>query len=70
LAIVAHFISHDQKKQKALLALKQVAGYSSNNQFAILFLVLKDYGIIQKLEAIIADNASINNVLCCLIKAY
>jgi hypothetical protein len=70
LAIVAHFTSHNQKKQKALLALKQVAGYSSDDQFAILLLVLKDYGIIQKLGAIIADNAFANNVLCRLIEAY
>jgi hypothetical protein len=70
LAIVAHFTSHDQKKQKALLALKQVADYNSNNQFAIFFLVLKDYGIVQKLKAIIANNTSANNVLCCLIKAH
>jgi hypothetical protein len=70
LAIVTHFILHDQKKQKALLALKQVAGHSSNNQFAIFLLVLKDYGIVQKLKAIIADNASVNNVLCRLIEAH
>jgi hypothetical protein len=70
LAIVTHFTSHNQKKQKALLVLKQVAGYNSDNQFAILLLVLKDYGIVQKLEAIITDNASVNNVLCRLIKAH
>jgi hypothetical protein len=70
LAIVAHFTSHDQKKQKALLALKQIAGHSSDNQFAILLPVLEDYGIVQKLGAIIADNASVNNVLCRLIEAH
>jgi hypothetical protein len=70
LAIVAHFTSHDQKKRKALLALKQVAGHSSDDQFAILLPVLEDYGIVRKLGAIIADNASANNVLCRLIEAH
>jgi hypothetical protein len=68
--IVAHFTSHDQKNRKALLALKQVAGHSSNDQFRILLPVLKDYGIVRKLRAIIADNAPLNNVLCRLIEAH
>jgi len=46
LAIVAHFTTYTQKKQKALLALKQVPGHSSDDQFSILLLVLQDYGII------------------------
>jgi len=70
LAIVAHFTTHTQKKQKALLALKKVPGHSSDDQFSILFPVLEDYGIVQKLRAIIADNAAPNNVLCRLIKNY
>ena len=70
LAIVAHFTIYTQKKQKALLALKQVPGYSSDDQFSIFLLVLQDYGIVQKLGAIIADNASPNNVLCRLIEDH
>jgi hypothetical protein len=70
LAIVAHFTSHDQKNRKALLALKQVAGHGSDDQFRILLPVLEDYGIVRKLGAIITDNAPLNNVLCRLIEAH
>ena len=52
-----------------MLALKQVAGHGSDDQFVIL-LVLEDYGIVQKLRAIIADNAPVNNVLCRLVEAH
>jgi hypothetical protein len=61
---------YKQKKQKALLALKRVLGYSSDDQFSILLLVLKDYNIVHKLRAIIANNAAPNNVLCCTIESY
>ena len=70
LAICAHFTSYDHKKEKALLALKKVPGHSGDNQFSILLPVLQDYGIELKLGAIIADNASPNNVLCCIIKKH
>ena len=70
LAIIAHFTTYTQKKQKALLALKKVLSYSSNDQFSILFLVFEDYSIVRKLKAIIADNAALNNVLCRLIENY
>ena len=70
LAICAHFTSYDQKKQKALLALQKVPGHSGEDQFLILLPVLQDYGIVQKLGAIIADNAAPNNVLCRTIEAH
>jgi hypothetical protein len=70
LAIVAHFTTHDQKKQKALLALKKVPGHSGEEQFSILLLVLEDYGIIRKLGAIVTDNAPSNNVLCRFIQGH
>ena len=70
LAICAHFTTHLYKKQKALLALQKVPGHSGENQFSILLLVLEDYGIVRKLGAIIADNASPNNVLCQFIESH
>jgi hypothetical protein len=70
LAICAHFTSYDQKKQKALLALQKVPGHSGEDQFSIFFPILQDYGIVQKLGAIITDNAALNNVLCRTIKAH
>ena len=45
-------------------------GYSSNDQFLILFLVFEDYGIVRKLGVIIVDNVSLNNVLCQLIENH
>jgi hypothetical protein len=70
LAICIHFTSYDYKKEKALLALKKVPGHSGDDQFSILLPVLQDYGIELKLGAIIADNASPNNVLCRTIEKY
>ena len=68
LAICAYFTTYDQKKQKALLALKKVPGHSSKAQIGVLWPVLKDYGIVRKLGAIVGDNAPTNNVLCRLIQ--
>jgi hypothetical protein len=47
-----------------------VPGYSGKDQFSILFPVFQDYGIVQKLGAIIADNAALNNVFCRTIEAH
>jgi len=47
--------------------LKVVASYSAKDLFKVLVLVFKDYGIIRKLGAIIADNALANGALCTLI---
>jgi hypothetical protein len=68
LAICGHFTTYDGKQQKALLALKQVSGHSSEAQMSILWPVLQDYGITHKLGAIVCDNASTNNVLCRLVQ--
>jgi hypothetical protein len=64
LAICGHFTTHDGKQQKALLALKKVSGHSSEAQMAVFWPVLQNYGIVNKLGAIVSDNASTNNVLC------
>jgi hypothetical protein len=47
-----------------------VPGYSGKDQFSIFFFVLQDYGIVQKLETIITDNVTPNNVLCRTIEAH
>jgi hypothetical protein len=70
LAICAHFTTHYYKRQKALLALQRVPGHGGEDQFSVLLPVLKDYGIVQKLGAIIADNAPPNNVLCRTIETH
>ena len=45
-------------------------GHSGDDQFSILLPVLQDYNIEEKLGAIIADNASPNNVLCRTIEKH
>ena len=70
LAICAHYTTHLLKRQKALLALCTVAGHSGQNQFNVLLPVLQDYGVIRKLGAIVADNASPNNTLCEIIEDH
>ena len=70
LAIYAHFTTHLQKKQKALLALKKVPGHSGKDQFLVLLPVLEDYGIVRQLGAIVANNAPPNNVLCRRIESH
>jgi hypothetical protein len=69
-AIVAHFTSSDLKRQKALLALKKVPGHSGEDQFSVLRPVLEEYGIAQKIGAVISDNAPSNNVLCRAIESW
>ncbi|PMD60804.1 uncharacterized protein K444DRAFT_527919, partial [Hyaloscypha bicolor E] len=49
---------------KALLALKKVSGHSSEAQIVVFWPVLQNYSIINKLGAIISNNAFTNNVLC------
>jgi len=70
LAICAHYTTYLLKWQKALLALCIVVGHSGQNQFNVLLLVLQDYGVIRKLGAIVADNASLNNTLCEIIEDH
>jgi hypothetical protein len=64
---VAHFNLYNQKKRKALLALKVIASHSTKDSFKVFVPVLKDYSIIQKLGAIIANNVLTNKALCTLI---
>ena len=44
--------------------------YSEENQFTVFFLILKNYDIIQNLEAIIINNSDINDIFCQKIEAY
>jgi hypothetical protein len=70
LGIIAHFIDYQEKLWKALLVLYTIANYTREEQFTILLPILKDYSIIQKLGAIVGDNASTNNILYCIIEAH
>jgi hypothetical protein len=70
LGICAHFVNHLQEHIKALIALPEVANHSGEEQFAVVLPVLKDYGIVRKLGAIVSDNASTNDTLCRTIEAH
>ena len=70
LAICAHYTNYLLQRTKALLALCKVKGHSGENQFKVLLPVLQDYGIVRKLGAIVADNASPNNTLCQAIETH
>ena len=70
LAICSHFVNSDEKRIKALLALRTVASHSGEEQWNTLLPVLQDYGIIRKLGALIADNSSTNDTLCRSISQY
>ena len=70
LGIVAHFVDYQEKLWKALLALRTIANHAREEQFAILLPILKDYGIVEKLGAIVGDNASTNDTLYRTIEAH
>jgi len=44
--------------------------YNEENQFAVLFLILKNYDIIQNLETIVTDNSDTNDTFCQKIEAH
>jgi hypothetical protein len=70
LAICAHFIDDQEERTKALLALRTVSGHSGEDQWDSLLPVLKNFGIVRKLGAIIADNSGTNDTLCRAISQY
>jgi len=70
LGICAHFIDSQEKRIKALLALRTVAAHSGEEQWITLLPVLQEYGILRKLGAIVADNSTTNDTLCRTIHKY
>jgi BED zinc finger len=65
LGICAHFIDQpDELRRKALLALRPVAGHTGEEQCAVLFPVLQDYGIVRQVGCLVGDNVSTNDTLC------
>jgi len=65
LGICAHFVEAiSEKLSNVLIALRPVANHSGSEQFYTLLPVLQEYGIVQKIGAIVSDNASSNDTLC------
>ena len=64
-------MDHLQEKHiKTLITLHEVKDYSKDDQFKVLLPTLWDYSIFHKLGAIVDDNASTNNTLCCAVEKY
>jgi hypothetical protein len=71
MAICGHFVNVDEQLQITLLALRHVTGHAGEVQFEEALLpVLEEYEIIQKIGAIIGDNAGTNDTLCRTISQY
>jgi hypothetical protein len=68
LGICAQFVDRETERlSKALIGLPSISSHHADSQCEALFSVLEDYGIHQKLGAIISDNASSNDKLCRLL---
>jgi len=71
IAILGHFVRQsDGTRRKNLLALRQVAGHSGDEQFTVLRTVLEEYEISQDLGVITGDNATTNDTLCRTISKW
>ena len=71
LTVTANFVDYtEEKHMKTLLALQIVKNHNKEKQFAVFFSVLQNYDIVQKLEAVIANNSDTNNTLCQKIEAH
>jgi hypothetical protein len=70
LAICSHFVNCNEKHTHALLGLREVASHGAEEQWDTLLPVLQDYGITQKLGAVVSDNHSANDKLCRIISHW
>ena len=71
LAVTKDFVNYTKVKYiKTFFVFSTVKSYSRKVQFNILFSVLQDYSIVQKLEAVVSDNSSTNNIFCQAIEVY
>ena len=71
LAVTDDFVEHtEEKHMKTFLVLCKVKDHSEEDQFAVLFLILKNYDITWNLEAVVADNSDTNDTLCQKIEAH
>jgi len=70
LAICTYFVDYESETlAKALIGLPSIPSHHAHTQLEALIPILQDYGISQKIGAIIGDNASTNDRLCQLLGA-
>ena len=55
---------------KTLLVFQIVKNHNKKKQFTVFFSVFQNYNIIQKLEAVVADNSDTNDTFCQEIEAH
>ncbi len=70
LAVCGHFIDSQEDRMKALLGLRTIASHSGEKQWSALLPLLEDFGIVQKIGAIVADNSTTNDTLCRAISQH
>jgi hypothetical protein len=64
LGITADFVDcKEERHTMALIALPEIDSHSVQAQFDALILVLRDYGIVRKVRAMISNNSNTNNTL-------
>jgi len=64
LAVCASFIGVQNSFRNILIGLRIVEGHSGENQWNSLLPLLQEYGIENKIGAVIGNNATTNNTLC------
>lgn len=70
LGICAQFVDFQTEKlSKALIGLPSIDSHHAEAQYQALLSVLEDYGIHQKLGAVVGDNAASNDKLCRLLSS-
>ena len=71
LIVIADFVDCiEEKHMKTLFVLQIMKNHNEKKQFAVFLSVLQDYDIVQKLEAVVADNSDTNDTLCQEIEAH
>ena len=70
LGVCAHFIDDLEVLKKALLGLRTVSGHSGENQWDTLLPILQEYGIINKIGTLTADNSGTNDTLYRTISSF
>ena len=70
LAVCSHFIDIEEKSYDILLGLPELLAHHGEHQFYALLPILENFGLTQKLGAVIGDNSGTNDTLCRTISTW
>ena len=70
LAVCASFVDIQGSFRNILIGLRVVRGHSGPDQWEALLPVLQEYGIEEKIGAVVGDNSGTNDTLCRTIASY